>query len=76
MNNSQEELSNEIKKSQSHKSNRSFSETEVEELLIEQEQKFEQTLELQMTEVRSGPIPSPEEIKHYKQIEKLIQIEL
>jgi len=43
---------------------------EVEKLLLEQEKHLKQTLQIQMTQIRSAPTPSPDELKQLKQIDK------
>ena len=43
---------------------------EVEKLLLEQEENFKQTLQIQMMQIRSAPTPSPDELKELGQIDK------
>lgn len=43
---------------------------EVEQLLAKQEAHILNSLQIQMTQVRQGPTPSPEELKQLKQIDK------
>jgi len=43
---------------------------EVEKLLFAQQQQFQQTLQVQMMEIRNAPTPSPAELKELKEIDE------
>lgn len=49
---------------------KTFTPEEVDSIVLEEVQKIEQQIMMQVTQVRSGPMPSPEELKLYKQVDK------
>jgi len=52
------------------KTNQTIPLVEVEKLLAAQEKHITENIQIQMTQVRSGPTPSPAELKELKQIDK------
>ena len=60
----------EVIKPESEFNSKTLTAEEVEVLLEQQEREFEQMIQVQLTQVRQGPIPPPEDFKFYKQVDK------